>query len=126
IQLAKALGAKVITTVSGEKKHDFARKLGAHYIIDRTSQNIADEVRKIIPTGVDIVIDHVGAATWPTSIAALRQGGRMAVCGMTSGNDAVVPVRTFYSKQVTMTGALLDTKAQLAELVNFMSRKKIQ
>jgi D-arabinose 1-dehydrogenase-like Zn-dependent alcohol dehydrogenase len=50
----------------------------------------------------------------------------MAVCGMTSGNDATVPVRMFYSKQVTMTGALLGTKAQLAELVNFMSRKKIR
>ena len=55
--------------------------------------------------GADIVIDHVGAAAWQTSIASLRTGGRMGVCGMTSGNDAVVPVRTFYSKQVTMTGA---------------------
>lgn len=126
IQLAKALGAKVITTVSGEKKRDFARKLGAHYIIDRTSHNIADEVKKIIPTGVDIVIDHVGAATWPTSIAALRQGGMMAVCGMTSGNDATVPVRMFYGKQIVMTGALLGTRAQLQELIRFVVRKKIK
>src|SRR5215208_1656677 len=64
IQLAKALGATVITTVSGNSKHDFAKKLGAHYIIDRTRQDIADEVKKIVPAGVDIVIDHVGAATW--------------------------------------------------------------
>jgi NADPH:quinone reductase-like Zn-dependent oxidoreductase len=126
IQLAKALGAKVITTVSGEKKHDFARKLGAHYVIDRTSQNIADEVKKIIPTGVDIVIDHVGAATWPTSISSLGQGGRMAVCGMTSGNDAVVPVRTFYSKQIVMIGALLGSRAQLRELISFVVRKNIR
>jgi NADPH:quinone reductase-like Zn-dependent oxidoreductase len=127
IQLAKALGAKVITTVSSEKKYDFARKLGADYIIDRTtSQNIADEVKKIIPAGVDIVIDHVGAATWPTSIAALRQGGRLAVCGMTSGNDAMVPVRMFYSKQIVMTGALLGTRTQLQELIRFVIRKKIK
>ena len=102
IQLAKALGATVITTVSGNSKHDFAKKLGAHYIIDRTRQDIVDEVKKIVSAGVDIVIDHVGAATWATSIAALRQGGRMAVCGMTSGNEATVPVRTFYTKQITM------------------------
>jgi NADPH:quinone reductase-like Zn-dependent oxidoreductase len=126
IQLAKALGAKVITTVSGEKKHEFAKKLGADLIIDSTSQNIAVEVKKIIPAGVDIVIDHVGAATWPTSIAALRQGGRMGVCGMTSGNDAMVPVRMFYSKQIVMTGALLGTKAQLQELIRFVLRNKIR
>lgn len=126
IQLAKALGATVITTVSGNSKYDFAKRLGAHYIIDRTIQDIADEVKKIVPTGVDIVIDHVGAATWAASIAALRQGGRMAVCGMTSGNEATIPVRMFYTKQIVMVGSLLGTRAQLQELINFMVRKKIQ
>src|ERR671919_66383 len=126
IQLAEALGATVITTVSGNSKHDFAKKLGAHHIIDRTRQDIAEEVKKIVPAGVDIVIDHVGAATWATSIASLRQGGRMAVCGMTSGNEATVPVRMFYSKQIVMVGSLLGTRAQLQELINFVMRKKIQ
>jgi NADPH:quinone reductase-like Zn-dependent oxidoreductase len=126
IQLAKALGATVITTVSGNSKHDFAKKLGADYIIDRTRQDIAEKVKKIVPGGVDIVIDHVGAATWPTSITVLRQGGRMAVCGMTSGNEATVPVRAFYTKQIVMIGYLLGTKSQLHELINFVMRKKIQ
>jgi len=126
IQLAKALGAKVITTVSGESKQNFAKKLGANHVIDRTSQNIVEEVRRIIPAGVDVVIDHGGAATWPASIAALRQGGRMAVCGMTSGNEATVPVRMFYSKQIIMTGALLGTRAQLQELIRFVVRKNIR
>lgn len=126
IQLAKALGATVITTVSGNSKHGFAKKLGAHHIIDRTSQDIVEEVKKIVPAGVDIVIDHVGAATWATSIAALRQGGRMAVCGTTSGNEATVPVRMFYTKQIIMVGSLLGTRAQLQELINFVIRKKIQ
>jgi NADPH:quinone reductase-like Zn-dependent oxidoreductase len=126
IQLANALGATVITTVSGNLKHDFAKKVGAPYIIDRTSQDITNEVKKIVPAGVDIVIDHVGAETWATSIAALRQGGRMAVCGMTSGNEATVPVRTFYTKQIVMVGSLLGTQAQLQKLINFMMRKKIR
>jgi NADPH:quinone reductase-like Zn-dependent oxidoreductase len=117
----------VITTVSSSEKRSFAKKVGADHVIDRTNQDIAGEARKITDDkGVDIVIDHVGAATWQTSIAALKQGGRMAVCGMTSGNEAMVPVRTFYTKQIAMTGALLGTRAQLLELVNFISRKKIQ
>lgn len=127
IQLARALGSEVITTVSGKQKHDFAKKLGAHYVIDRINQNIVEEVGRITKgKGVDIVIDHVGAATWSTSIAALKNGGRMAVCGMTSGNEATVPVRMFYSKQITMTGAMLGSKSQLIELVNFVNRKKMQ
>jgi NADPH:quinone reductase-like Zn-dependent oxidoreductase len=126
IQLAKALGATVITTVSGNSKHDFAEKLGADYIIDRTRQDIPEEVKKIVPAGVDIVIDHVGAATWPISIAVLRQGGRMAVCGMTSGNEATIPIRAFYTKQIVMIGYLMGTRAQLQELINFVMRKRIQ
>jgi D-arabinose 1-dehydrogenase-like Zn-dependent alcohol dehydrogenase len=50
----------------------------------------------------------------------------MAVCGMTSGNEAMVPVRMFYSKQIVMTGALLGTRAELHELVRFVMRRKIQ
>lgn len=136
IQLAKTFGAYVITTVSSKEKHDFAKKLGADHVIDRSKQNIIDEVIKITNEkgggvggsggGVDIVVDHVGAATWTTSIAALKVGGRMAVCGMTSGNEAVVPVRMFYSKQITMTGALLGSRQQLIKLINFARRNKIQ
>jgi NADPH:quinone reductase-like Zn-dependent oxidoreductase len=126
IQLAKALGATVITTVSNNSKHYFAKKLGADYVIDRTRQDIAEKVKKIAPGGVDMVIDHVGAATWPTSIAVLKQGGRMAVCGMTSGNEAIVPIRAFYTKQIVMIGYLLGTKAQLEELIGFVMRKRIQ
>jgi NADPH:quinone reductase-like Zn-dependent oxidoreductase len=126
IQLAKALGCIIITTVSNNEKCKFAEELGAHHVIDRKSQNILEEIKSMVPEGVDLVIDHVGAATWPTSIAALKIGGRMAVCGMTSGNDATVPVRMFYSKQITMTGALLGTSAQLAELIKFVITKKIR
>lgn len=125
IQLARALGvSKIITTVSGAGKAEFAKRIGAHHVIDRSQTDIAAEVKKL--GGADIVVDHVGAATWQTSIMSLRTGGRMAVCGMTSGNDAVVPVRMFYSKQITMTGAMLGTKKQLKELARFVEAKKIR
>jgi NADPH:quinone reductase-like Zn-dependent oxidoreductase len=128
IQLARGLGvSKIITTAAGKDKVEFGKRLGAHHVIDRSEvRDIAGEVMKITGAGADIVIDHVGAATWQTSIASLRTGGRMAVCGMTSGNDAVVPVRMFYSKQITMTGALMGTKAQLIELLKFVKAKKIK
>ena len=128
IQLAKALGVSpIITTAAGREKAEFGKRLGAHHVIDRSATtDIASEVARITGSGVDIVIDHVGAATWQTSIASLKTGGRMGVCGMTSGNNAVVPVRTFYSKQITMTGALLGTRAQLLQVLKFVAAKKIQ
>jgi NADPH2:quinone reductase len=46
IQLAKVPGEIVITTIYGNSRHGFVKKLGAHYIIDRTRQDIADEVKK--------------------------------------------------------------------------------
>jgi NADPH:quinone reductase-like Zn-dependent oxidoreductase len=126
IQLAKGLGvSKIIATVSGADKAAFAKRIGAHHVIDRSQTDIAAQVMKLTG-GVDIVVDHVGAATWQASIASLKAGGRMAVCGMTSGNNAVVPVRMFYSKQITMTGALLGTKRQLTDLARFMDAKKIR
>ncbi|HZC88078.1 MAG TPA: zinc-binding dehydrogenase [Nitrososphaera sp.] len=101
------------------------QKLGANHIIERSSQNIANEVTKITDgKGVDIIIDHVGSATWATSIAILKIGGKMAVCSMTSGNDATVPGRMFYSKQITIMGALLGSKRQLVKLMNFIRGNK--
>jgi NADPH:quinone reductase-like Zn-dependent oxidoreductase len=127
IQIAKALGATVITTVSSGEKRVFADKVGADHVVDRSTEDIAERAKVITSgAGVDIVIDHVGAATWQTSIASLKQGGRMAVCGMTSGNDATVPVRLFYTKQIVMTGALLGTKRQLQDLIRFLGKKKIR
>lgn len=132
IQLARALGVStIITTAAGPEKAKFGKKLGAHHVIDRNeTKDLAGEVAARLgggaAAGVDIVIDHVGAATWQTSIASLKPGGRMAVCGMTSGNDATVPVRMFYSKQVTMTGALLGTKAQLVQLLKLVQARRIK
>jgi NADPH:quinone reductase-like Zn-dependent oxidoreductase len=126
IQLAKVLGAHIICTTSNKKKYNFAKKIGADDIIDRSTQDIVEEVDKITEQkGVDIVIDHVGAATWHISVAILKQGGKMAVCGMTSGNEATIPVRRFYSKQITMTGALLGNKLQFIKLISFITRNRI-
>lgn len=126
IQLAKAKGSTVITTVGDESKIALAKKIGAKHVIDRTKHDIAAGVLKIVPDGVDAVIDHVGASTWMTSINCLKTGGRMAVCGATSGETANVVIRTVYNKQLSITGAYLGTKAELKELVAFMQKKRIK
>src|ERR1700731_3639379 len=69
IQIAKLFHARVITTAGHEKKLEKARVLGADYGINHYQQKISEEVRRITnKEGVDIVIEHVGAATWDESV----------------------------------------------------------
>src|SRR5438105_13255119 len=73
IQIAKLFHARVITTAGYEKKLDKARALGADHGINHYQQKISDEVRKITnKEGVDIVVEHVGAATWEESVKSLK------------------------------------------------------
>jgi NADPH:quinone reductase-like Zn-dependent oxidoreductase len=75
---------------------------------------------------VDAVIDHVGAKSWPISLEVLKVKGRMISCGTTTGGDAVVSIRSFYSKEAQITGAYLGSKSQLVSLHKFMKLKKIR
>jgi NADPH:quinone reductase-like Zn-dependent oxidoreductase len=127
ILLAKAKGIQVITVVSDSKKASLAKKLSADFIIDRNKSDISTEVLKHTKNqGVDAVIDHVGAKTWPISIEALKVRGRMLACGTTTGAEAVVNIRALYSKEAQIIGTYLGSKSQLVSLHKFMKLKKIK
>jgi len=127
IQLAKAMGVKVITTVGDDRKLDPARSLGADLAINRKTDDIVKEVMKFTENnGVTVVIDHVGAHTWDTSLKCLKPDGKMLVCGTTTGGVASVDIRALYSKQAAIIGAYLGTRSQLLELLVFMASKKIK
>ena len=127
ILLAKAKGINVITVVSDSKKDHTAKKLGANFIINRNKSDVISEVLKYTKNeGVDAAIDHVGAKTWPVSIDVLKVGGRMLACGTTTGAEATINIRTFYSKEAQIIGAYLGSKSQLVSLHKFMKLKKIK
>ncbi len=127
ILLAKAKGIQVITVASDLKKINRAKKLGADHIIDRSKSDIGNEVLKYTKNeGVDVVIDHVGAKTWPVSLDVLKVGGKMLACGTTTGSEAAINIRTFYSKEAQIIGAYLGTKSQLVSLHKFMKLKRLK
>lgn len=127
ILLAKAKGLRIITVASSGSKADFAKKLGAEFVIDRSKSDVMSEVLKYTnQNGVDSVIDHIGAKTWPVSIEVLKVGGRMVACGTTTGGDASINIRSFYSKEAYIIGAYLGKKSQLMALHKFMRLKKIK
>jgi NADPH:quinone reductase-like Zn-dependent oxidoreductase len=127
IQLAKTKGVKVITTVGDEGKAQKARAYSPDLIINRKNENIVSEVMKFTSnTGVDAVIDHVGAQTWETSLKCLKPAGRMIVCGTTTGGVASVDIRALYSKQASIMGALMGAKSQLIQMMEFMAARRIK
>ena len=127
ILLAKAKGIKVITVASNANKVRRAKRLGANLVIDRSKLDVIAQVLKYTKNrGVDTVIDHVGAKTWSVSIEALKVGGIMLACGTTSGSEATINIRAFYSKEAQIIGAYLGTKSQLISLHKFMKSRKIR
>src|SRR3989475_9910662 len=117
IQIAKLFNARVIAAAGGSWKLDKARVLGADEGIDHREQDVLEEVRQLTDKrGVDVVFDHVGAATWQTSIKALARGGRLVTCGATTGAEAVTDIRYIFGRRLSVHGTWMGTKGRLHEL----------
>ncbi len=118
IQIAKLFNCRVITTAGNEEKLAKARALGANYGIDHYKQKISDEVRKITSKeGVDIVFEHVGAATWDESMKSLKTGGTLVTCGATTGPNVAVDVRHLFARQLRLLGSYMGTMGELHEVL---------
>src|SRR4030081_2139279 len=117
IQIAKLFHARVITTAGDERKLEKARVLGADYGINHYQQKISQEVRKITDKeGVDLVVEHVGAATWDESVKSLKPGGTIVTCGATTGHDAAFDLRFLFSRQLAFLGSYMGTMGDLHDV----------
>jgi NADPH:quinone reductase-like Zn-dependent oxidoreductase len=122
IQIAKMFGCRVIATGGSEAKLSRARELGADETINHKTQKIKDEVRRITgKRGVDVVFEHVGTATWDDSVASLARGGRLVTCGATTGFDAKIDLRFLFSRQLSILGSYMGTKAEFATVLKLMA-----
>ena len=118
IQVAKLFHARVITTAGNENKLDKAKQLGADYLIDHYKQKISDEVRRITnKEGVDIVVEHVGVATWDESVKSLKPGGTLVTCGATTGYNAALDLRFLFSRQLSILGSFMGTMGEMNEVL---------
>jgi NADPH:quinone reductase-like Zn-dependent oxidoreductase len=110
LAIAKALGARAIVTSSSEEKLAAAADLGADAAIP--TADARERVKEITEgRGADLVVEHVGEATWATSLAVVRQGGRVVVCGATSGPNPPAQLHRVWWKQLTIYGSTMGTKA---------------
>ena len=127
IQVAKFFGARVITTAGSDAKLEKARKLGADYVINHKTQKIREEVRRITnKRGVDVVFEHVGAATWDDSLASLALAGRLVTCGNTTGYDAKLDLRFLFSRQLSLLGSYMGVKSELHTIMKLVSTGRLK
>ena len=109
-RIAKALEARTIVTSSSDGKLARARELGADVAVNHATGDVAAAVKEATGKGVDVVVEHVGEATWKTSLQAARAGGRIAVCGATSGANPPANLHRIWWKQLTILGSTMGTK----------------
>jgi NADPH:quinone reductase-like Zn-dependent oxidoreductase len=114
LAIAKALGARVLATSSSDAKLERARELGADAVVNHTSGDVAATVREVTDGGVDVVVEHVGEATWKTSLAVVKPAGRVVVCGATSGPNPPAQLHRVWWKQLTIYGSTMGTRADFA------------
>jgi len=127
IQIAKLLGARVITTASAEEKLAKAKELGADEVINYTRDDWPKEVKRLTDRrGVDVVFEHTGSATWQGSISSLKNNGRLVTCGATSGFDARTDLRQVFYRHLTILGSFMGSKAELLEAMKFVKRQQIR
>ena len=106
IQMAKALGCTVITTVGDDAKAEKARALGADHVINYRTDRFEHAVRKITgKKGVDVVFEHVGADTFLGSLLSLKRGGRLVTCGATSGPTVTLNLMQLFQQQYRIFGS---------------------
>ena len=114
LALARHLGAEVIATSRSEAKREQALAMGAVAAID----SAADKW----PVQADIVIESVGEATWDKSVRALKAGGRLVVCGGTSGSNVTVNLPRLFFKQFEIIGSSMGSYQEFAELTALVDK----
>ncbi len=127
IQMAKLVGARVIATAGADWKLEKAKDLGADEVVNHSRQSISGEVRRFTEKrGVDVIVEHVGAAVWEECFNSLATYGRLVTCGVTSGGQVPLNVQGLFGRQRTVMGSFMGGKWELLEALKFISRGKLK
>ncbi len=127
IQIAKLVGAKVITTVGSDEKAEFARSIGADHVVNYKTQDFAKETRQITgKRGVDVLIEHIGDETFEKSIYCLNRLGRLVSIGSHGNHWARMDLRHVYMKNLKVIGTNLGTLSELKTILEYLEAGKLK
>ena len=147
-QLCKIAGAQAVGVVSSPEKADLVKKLGAVDVIDRSdfsgmmrrggesaeeekerfgvSRQFGKRVKEILGDSPDIVFEHVGQATFPTSVFVVKPFGKVVICAGTTGFNLDFDVRYLWMKQKQIIGSHFANAYECMRANQLMAEGKIQ
>ena len=123
IQVAKLFHGKIITTVGDDWKIEKAHELGADFIVNHKKEDLAQAIKRITKGELaDIVVDHVGAATFNTSLSCLKRGGRLVTFGSTTGDELPLSLRYVFGKNITIHGVYVGPRAAFGQVLGLFPK----
>ncbi|MFC7057034.1 zinc-binding dehydrogenase [Halovenus salina] len=121
VQIADYAGAEVYATASTDEKLSYASEIGADHVINYEEDDFAAEIRdRTGKRGVDMVVDHVGAATWHDSIKTLARGGRIVTCGATTGGRPKTDINRIFWNQLDIIGSTMATPGEVDDVLKLV------
>jgi NADPH:quinone reductase-like Zn-dependent oxidoreductase len=126
LQIARLLGARTIVTSGTDAKLEVARGLGADSVLNHRVADVPAEVRKLTGgKGADIVVDSAGEESWQASLRSLKRGGRLVICGATTGPTVSFDLRRLFWHQWSIFGSTLGSRREYAEIVRLAGEGKL-
>jgi NADPH:quinone reductase-like Zn-dependent oxidoreductase len=126
LQICKLLGARAIVTSGSDDKLSLARSLGADAALNHHREDVAQEVKRLTGgQGADVIVDSAGQESWPVSLRSLRRGGRLVVCGATTGPMVNMDLRRLFWHQWTIMGSTLGNRREYAEILRWAEAGKL-
>ena len=126
LQIAKLIGARTIVTSGSDAKLEVARGLGADLVLNHRNADVVAEVRQHTGSrGADVVADSAGEQTWTDSLRAMKRGGRLVVCGATTGPIVSLDLRRLFWHQWSILGSTLGNRQEYAEIVRHAAQGRL-
>jgi NADPH:quinone reductase-like Zn-dependent oxidoreductase len=121
VQIADYVGAEVYATASTDEKLEYAAELGADHTINYDENDFAEEIDEATDgRGVDVVVDHIGKATWQDSLSSLCKGGAIVTCGATTGRDPETDINSIFWNQYEIYGSTMGTPGEVDDVLELV------
>lgn len=126
IFIAKMHGMQIFVTSSSEEKLQRARTIGGHRFINTSKETFRDAIKSLTgKQGVDVVVDHVGEATFMESIRCLKRGGRLVSCGATTGANLNIDWKHVFFKNIALLGSTYGPRGDFWDVLKHFENNKL-